>query len=678
MATRTLHAPGLAPTGRAALALNTLAGVLIAAALTTPIFAVLRDVQTIPTPVLIASPLATIAPAVLAMLIAQREPTNRIAWMLLAVSAAGTLTWLGSAYADWTATQSTSVRASGERVAAVTDAAWVFHALVAGGLIVLFPVGRLPGRRWHRPTQAFAAGVVLVFVLGLLTPRQLPAPYPTVDNPFALEALRPLSTPVDVAIPPLLLTAILAAVASIRIRRSRASGLARLQIRWLALAALLIPLTLAIVFVEQLSFGEVRAGYALGILTMSAIPAAVGIAVLRYRLYEVDRLISRTLVYVPLTALLFGAWAAIIVGVGALAGDGSQLVAAAATGGAALAFRPLRARLQEAVDRRYNRPGLEALRRIERFVVEVRNDRAAPEQIENELAVALGDRQLRLRYRVASDGSYVDARGQPASAGPPPGLVATRIERRGIEIGFAVHEEVLRERAEFLDRILRAAGLAIEITRLRADVSLQVESVRESRACAADAEVAERARVRAALESGAGSHLDALEAALERTHDALEGAEAAQAATLAAATRELRGIRAELHTLIGGYAPANLDAGLASALRELARRMPITVGVTAELPPLPAEPERAAYFVCAEALTNASKHSGTAEARVVARLSDRCLRLRIEDDGIGGAHFALGGGLAGLRDRVRAVGGHLVLVSGADGTTVEAELPCAS
>jgi signal transduction histidine kinase len=651
---------------------------MIAAALATPIFALLRGVQMIPTPVLLASPLAVIVACVLAVLIAQRSPGNRIAWMLLAVGAAGTLNWFGSAYADWAVTRGGGWRGAGEQIAAVGDAAWVFHSLVAGGLVALFPDGRLPGPRWRRPTVAYTAAVVLIFVLDLLTPGPLPAPYAAYDNPFGIEAFRSLGAWLDAATPPFLLVAVVAAVYSIRVRLSRADGIERLQLRWLALAALLVPLTLATVLVEQLRFGEVRVAYALGILTMAAIPGAVGVAVLRYRLYEIDRLIARTLVYVPLTAMLVGGWAAIAVGAGALAGSDSQLITAAATLGAALAFRPLRGRLQHAVDRRFNRPGFEALRRIERFVVEVREDRAAPEQIERELAVALGDRHLSLRYRVDSRERYVDAQARPASPEPPAGLVATKIERQGVELGLLIHQDVLRERGEFLERIMLAAGLAIEIARLRADVAMQIKSVQASRTQVAAAELAERARVRAGLEAGAGSRLDGLESALARARHALDGADPSLAAAVTAATGELHRTRAEIHMLISGYAPEHLAAGLAPALRELAGRMPLAVGVSAELPVLPAEPELTAYFVCAEALTNASKHSGAERAEVVARMADHRLHLRIDDDGTGGARFVAGGGLSGLRDRVEAAGGQLCLSSGANGTTIEAELPCAS
>ena len=119
---------------------------------------------------------------------------------------------------------------------------------------------------------------------------------------------------------------------------------------------------------------------------LSAIPVSVGVAVLRYRLYDIDRLINRTLVYGVLTLLLAGLYAAIALGLGVAAGGRSAWITAAATLAAAAAFRPLRERVQTAVDRRFAPARYHALRRVEAFLSELRAGRAAPESVERVLA----------------------------------------------------------------------------------------------------------------------------------------------------------------------------------------------------------------------------------------------------------------------------------------------------
>jgi signal transduction histidine kinase len=138
----------------------------------------------------------------------------------------------------------------------------------------------------------------------------------------------------------------------------------------------------------------------------------------------------------------------------------------------------------------------------------------------------------------------------------------------------------------------------------------------------------------------------------------------------------------ELRALSRGIAPPVLaDRGLTAALEELAARSTLPLDLDLDLPAgrLPAHVETAAYFVASEALTNVAKHSGASRASLVVALDHDVLRLRVADDGRGGAHLSKGRGLAGLADRVRAASGALYVESPGGGPTViEAELPCGS
>jgi len=148
-----------------------------------------------------------------------------------------------------------------------------------------------------------------------------------------------------------------------RSRLRRSSGVERLQLRWLVYAAVLIPGSVGVCLVEVAVTGDDgEATTAAIMLTLIAIPAAIAVAVMRYRLYEIDRLINRTLVYAALTAGLAATFAAVSLTLGVAIGGGSTVPTATATLAVALAFGPLRSRLQVTVDRRFDRARYEGLR----------------------------------------------------------------------------------------------------------------------------------------------------------------------------------------------------------------------------------------------------------------------------------------------------------------------------
>ncbi|HEX5909956.1 MAG TPA: histidine kinase [Thermoleophilaceae bacterium] len=207
----------------------------------------------------------------------------------------------------------------------------------------------------------------------------------------------------------------------------------------------------------------------------------------------------------------------------------------------------------------------------------------------------------------------------------------------------------------------------------------RVEELTRTRRGALDVEAAELRRIERDLHDGAQARLVALSMQLGRAEERL-GDQPEVAAEFRRARDEASAVIGELRDLARGIAPPVLaDRGLPAAVEALGRRAPIPVTVTAQLAGRPAPViETAAYFVVAEALTNAVKHGGGAPAHVtVSQLGDR-LTAAVRDEGPGGAQVDLGGGLEGLRARVEALDGTLVVSSAAGaGTTVTAELPCA-
>jgi signal transduction histidine kinase len=235
----------------------------------------------------------------------------------------------------------------------------------------------------------------------------------------------------------------------------------------------------------------------------------------------------------------------------------------------------------------------------------------------------------------------------------------------------------LLDEPALVESVRAAAALVLENERLAAEVRSQLAEVRASRGRIVAAADDERRRIERDLHDGAQQRLVSLSVAL-----GLEGARnPAATSTLARAQDEVEEAIAELRELARGIHPTLLrDEGLQAAVEALARRAPFPVTLRGTLSErLPEAIELAAYYVVSEALTNVVKHAGATEATVVLAQSRDALRLTVSDDGVGGASVVADGGLAGLHDRLEALGATLAIESAAGhGTTVHAEFPCAS
>jgi hypothetical protein len=199
------------------------------------------------------------------------------------------------------------------------------------------------------------------------------SPLGAVRNPFAIPGLAgPLQVVYGVASPVTALTMV-AAAGSLVGRFRRARGVERQQLRWLTFAAALAPLAVLVTAAGILTDQPTVAGWAIG-LYLALLPLAIGAAILRYRLYDIDRIISRTLAYALLTLLLGLGYAAVVLGLGQLLGRHSSLVVAAATLAVAALFQPARRRIQAAVDRRFDRRRYDAARTIAAFSARLRQE----------------------------------------------------------------------------------------------------------------------------------------------------------------------------------------------------------------------------------------------------------------------------------------------------------------
>ncbi len=616
----------------------------------------------------------TLASLAVGLVLSVRRPEHPIGWLLLANALLLASIGVAAAYAQYAILEEPGALPGAAWAVLWEQSSWPLLYAVLLAIVLVFPDGRLPSRGWRRWAVGGAIALVAFLILSFFDPEPFEAPYEDVDRPLpalpgALEVLWPLALLG-------ILASLVGGAISVRIRFRRARGVERLQLRWLAYSAVLVPLSMIICLVGVLVAEDAEDGAlltAVFLFMLGAFPVSIGVAVLRYRLYEIDRLINRTLVYGVLTVLLAAAYAATTLVLGATLGSGSAWTTAGATLAAAAAFRPLRARIQDAVDRRFSRARYDALRRTESFLEDLRAGKAAPEEVEPLLRDVLSDPELELRYWLPASEQYVDSRGHPA--GRERG--AMPVARGGRPLALVIHGPIDPERPRLLEEVVEAAGLAIEIARLNAELRRQLEEVETSRARIVTAGYEERRRIERDLHDGAQQRLVSIGLALRHAqHELAPSANGTQTA-LDGAVREIALAIEELRELARGVRPAQLDGGLAPALRELAGRAPLAVDVSAGSERFPHDLEAAAYFIASEGLTNAVKHSGASTVTVSAARHDGHLVISVCDDGSGGADSAGGSGLRGLRDRVEAHGGTLRIDSHAGaGTTLTAELPC--
>ncbi|MEJ2889468.1 sensor histidine kinase [Actinomycetospora aeridis] len=611
-----------------------------------------------------------LACAVAGLVIVTRVPGNRIGGLLLVSACAAAL------YAAAWHVGGQGVASAPEAPITAWAALWVhsgWPTFYAGlvGLAFLFPDGRLASPRW-RPV---AAVVALAFggflVLAIFDPRPFYAPFDRLSNPLPVADVADLLTVGEFV----LLAPLLVAIAAVVARYRRSSGLARAQLRWFALAAVLMPVTFVTCLVEFLVTGAVAEATILAAsVTQVAIVSAVTVAVLRYRLYDIDVLINRTVVYAVLTGLLAAVYVVIALSVGVAVGTGSNWATAAATLAVAVAFRPLRGRVQRVVDRRFDRDRSERLRHAEHFLGEVRAGRAAPEQVGRVLAEAVSDDTVELYFWMPDGEVFADAAGVEHEQLPDDGRERTPVRSGAQQLAMVLHAHP--ERPALLRAVLETLGLAVEIARLRVEVRRQLARVRESRARIVAATHAERRRIERNLHDGAQQRLVSVGLTLRHVQHRLSPTDDASV-LLDGAVAEVGGAIDELRELARGLGPAALDRGLAAALTDLGARAPLPVHVDAVVDRLPGDVEAAAYFLASEAVTNVVKHARATTVSLSAGRENGCLRVVVADDGVGGAGLRAGSGLAGLADRVDALGGRLEIDSTpGTGTRVSAVLPC--
>jgi signal transduction histidine kinase len=534
--------------------------------------------------------------------------------------------------------------------------------VLAGVTLMSFPSGHLPSRAWRPVVGVLAAVGVTLALVSALWPVEyartaLVAPHPlNLPGGAGADAFYRVAGPVGY----LLLQFTWAVCVIVRLRQARGDEVR--QLRWFAYAVTVSAVVMVVGLVVWRSFIP-------GVLTVPLIAAAAGAAILKFRLYDIDPVINKSLVFGGMAAVVTLGYAALVTGIGRLVGGYSVVLSLIATAVVAVAFEPLRRRVQRLADRI------------------VYGHRTSPYEALAWLSAPAGGLLDGICATVAD---AVGAREVVLYTGPPESLRAvsvwpatTPLPSSEVPLGDGV--PVLHD-GRFRGAIAVRKGPGDALTgpekRLVADLAAQAGLVLELRATAqrlVAAGDAARRRLERDLHDGAQQRL--VTVALELgavVRLASDSGDAEVAARAEVVRTQLLEATAELREMARGLHPAVLTQdGLEAAVGFLADRSAVPVRLHVALDRrLPPAVEATAYFVISEGLTNVAKHAGAGLATVNASLTDAGLVVEVGDDGTGGAVVRAGSGLEGLADRLATIGARLVIDSGPGGTRLTTVIPC--
>jgi hypothetical protein len=308
---------------------------------------------------------ALVTAASVGAVLASRRPAHPVGWLLLAQVASNLATGAAAQYLTWGLLPGGPLPAT-HSVALFYPASAGGGLLLLGFVLLLTPTGKLPSPGWRWWASAMVAVPLLLLVAVTLAPGSVDPSVQVIGGPFEFDGLGGVLLVVNQLALAFTTLAVVVCAGSLVVRFRRAHGVERQQLRWVAVAAALLVVAAGAALVGLAVGATEVVTWALSVW-VAGLPVAIGAAVLRYRLYDLDRIISRTLAYGLLTLLLGGGYAAVVLGLGQLLGRDSSLVVAAATLAVAAVFQPARRRIQQAVDRHFNRRRHDAAETVQAF-----------------------------------------------------------------------------------------------------------------------------------------------------------------------------------------------------------------------------------------------------------------------------------------------------------------------
>ena len=635
-----------------------------------------------------------IAVPVVGFVLASRRPGNRIGWLCLGAGLALGLGFFCDRYGPRGLIAAPGSVPAARAAAWFVNLNWIVPAAALAFLLLLFPTGRLSSRRW-RPAAWFVAAVFALETAALVVRacRLWADPYTAPGNGWypgwhtALNILWP--------------AALLVGVASVVVRFAQASGDERLQLKWFVAAALLVVATIVpLALAPQIALSPAVASTAVRTLKVAfclaflGFYAAIAVAVLKYRLYEIDFVISKAVQYGTLAAFITGVYAVLVAGVGTLAGDRfSPLLSALAAIVVAVAFQPARQRAARLANRVVYGTRASPYQVLSEFARRIGGEQAhdvLPQMASNVAAGTGAERVVvwlrvgtELRAEAASDGSTADP--LPVDGHQVPPLPETDFSAPVVHQGELLgaisirmpRNEPLNPAAEQLvTDVASQAGLALS------NVGL-IEDLRASRQRLVAAQDVARRRLERNLHDGAQQDLVALAIKL-RLADTLVDEDPAQVKEIFGELQaDAEGALQNLRDLARGiYPPLLADLGLVAALDAQASKSGVPVVIEADgIGRLGQDIEAAVYFCCLEALQNIAKYAMASQVRICLEASHGTLCFTVSDDGTGydTGGTPMGSGQRNMADRLAALGGGLEIRSAPGrGTILTARLPLPS
>ena len=645
---------------------------------------------------------------VIGYVLASRRPENSIGWLMQGM---GVFFGVAAIVSELGGYLIHSGRPdAGLVLIAIDQPSWLpIVVLPVTYLLLLFPDGHLPSPRWRWFAWGLGIGLTIVYFAVLLGPGpMLESPVPDAPNPIGIEALGPALDAAQALILVIPIGAIASLTALVQ-RFRRSSGVERLQLRWLLTAAAFVALFYSGMMLVSLGAswgGEGEPGWLLWlqnlvILSFVLIPIAIGVSILRFRLFDIDVVINRAVLFGALAVFITVVYVAIVVGVGALVGSqASPVLSAAAAATVALAFQPLRRRAQRLADRLVYGKRATPYEVLSEFSERV-GQTYASEELLPRMARALGEgtgaaragvlvrvgEELRPEAIWPEDAEPLPAR--PAASSEEGAITASSmfepvrhrgellgalsIEKRPGESMTATEEKLVRDLAAQAGLVMRNAGLT-------EDLLDTIEQLRTSRQRLVTAQDEERRKLERNLHDGAQQQLVALTVKLGLLERLVER-DPGQAKTIAGQLQgDATGALEELRDLAQGiYPPLLADQGLIAALQSQARKSAVSVTVEGDgIGRYAREAEAAVYFSCLEALQNVATYASASRATVSLADGDGALRFQVTDDGVGfdTASSSYGTGLQGIADRLAALDGSMeVRSTPGGGTTLAGSLP---
>lgn len=631
-------------------------------------------------PALVATSAAILCTAGVGALVGVRVPGHVVGFVLALVALLYGTVFVAEAYARFVILDGHARFPASEWAVVWANAGWATMLAGAIAIAFVFPDGRLPSRRWRPVAWGSAASLGGTVVLSLFTREPFDEPFGDVANPLPplTDELAPLELVLLIGVA----AAVVAAATAARYRYARAVQPERQQLLWLASSAWLIPVTLGVCLVDAAADADLD-WLVLGLLllTITAVPTSIAVALLRYRLYDLDRLVNRTLVYGLLTGLVFSSYYLTVLLLGGLVRDGESVaVTLVATAVVVVAANPVRLWLQRRVDRLMYGDRVDPYAGLSRLAARLEAS-VTPQMALRTIVDAVAD-SLKVPF-VAVDLRQTGGMERAAVHGDrePDGVLEVPLTFQGEHVGnLAVAprpgEELTPADRRLLGELARQAGAVVHATRL----TLELQASRE-RLVAAQEE--ERRRLRRDLHDELGPALAGAVFQVDIARDALPEGATDVDGQLERLRAQLQEAVESVRSMAYGLRPPALDNGLVPAIAEQVSCINargagprVTLSAPPSLPRLSPAVEAAAYRIAMEAVANAARHSGARTCEIRVRLNGG-LEVDVVDDG-GGAKrtpFRQGVGITSMRERAGELGATLAIEQSSSGTRVHTVLP---